>query len=289
MDKLIVSLAYGKTATASSVEAPQFSPSNAVDGDPCTYWSSKYQDNAWLAVGSGKRSRKFNRINIIWETAYAKAFSVQASSDGKTWTDIYKTTDGKGGTTEIKLPGTEARHIRVVCTKRGTQWGNAIREIVINNEEPKGKLYFSFISQAYYMDKPWGHGMPLAGIRTHGRGGPRQWRAGDMAGNLESAEEAKELFTQYHEKYGDDVALMPSGVRFRYATRGRRQGLVPIAEVFRDESVVQTESAAIKRSLPWAKLEIVGGSHRTNIMVRAAEDLGFKAIWGHCWEQTYHR
>jgi hexosaminidase len=130
LDKLIVSLALGKAATASTVELPQFQPSNAVDGDPSTYWSSKYQDDAWLAVDLGE-SKKFTRINIVWETAYAKAFAVQMSNDGQTWTELYKTADGKGGTSEITLPTTDARHVRIVCTQRGTQWGNAIRELAI--------------------------------------------------------------------------------------------------------------------------------------------------------------
>ena len=130
LDKLIVSLSLGKAATASSVEAPQFSPANAVDGDPSTYWSSQYRDDAWLAVDLGAPG-KFAGINIIWEVAYAKAFAVQTSNDGQTWTDVYQTAEGKGGTTEINLPGAVARYIRVVCTRRGTQWGNAIRELMV--------------------------------------------------------------------------------------------------------------------------------------------------------------
>ena len=130
LDKLIVTLSLGKPVTASSVVLPQFPPSNAVDGDPSTYWSSKSQDDAWLAVDLGV-PQKFTGINIIWEAAYAKAFAVQTSSDGQTWTDIYQTADAKGGTTAIKLPNTEARHVRVVCTQRGTQWGNAMRELMV--------------------------------------------------------------------------------------------------------------------------------------------------------------
>ena len=130
MDKLMVSLALGMPATASSVELPQFQPSYAVDGDVSTYWSSKGLEDAWLAVDLGTQ-KKFTRITITWEAAYAKSFAVQVSNDGQAWNDIHKTADGKGGTTEIKLPSTEARHVRVLCTRRGTQWGNAIREIEI--------------------------------------------------------------------------------------------------------------------------------------------------------------
>jgi hexosaminidase len=130
LDKMIANLSLNRPATASSVELPQFSPSNAVDGDVSTYWSSKYQDDAWLAVDLGA-IKKFSGINIVWEAAYAKAFAVQTSTDGQAWTEIYKTSDGKGGNTEIRLASTEARHVHIVCTQRGTQWGNAIRELEV--------------------------------------------------------------------------------------------------------------------------------------------------------------
>ena len=130
LDKFLVSLALGKPTTASSVEAPQFPPTNAVDGDSSTYWSSKYQDDAWLAVDLGA-AKIFTRIHIIWEAAFPKTFAVQSSNDGQTWTDIYQTADGRGGVCEIKVPATEARHVRILCTQRGTQWGNAIRELMV--------------------------------------------------------------------------------------------------------------------------------------------------------------
>ena len=60
-----------------------------------------------------------------------KSFSVQVSTDGKNWTDVYRTDDGKGGVSEIKFAPVEARHVRLVCTKRGTQWGNAVCEMEV--------------------------------------------------------------------------------------------------------------------------------------------------------------
>ena len=51
--------------------------------------------------------------------------------DGKNWTDVYKTDDGKGGISEIKFAPVEARHVRLVCTKRGTQWGNGVCEMEV--------------------------------------------------------------------------------------------------------------------------------------------------------------
>ena len=120
------SLAEGCTVQASSVYQPAYLAEYAVDGDEASYWSSAFQDDAWLAVDLGTVKR-IGRVNIVWENAYAKAFTVEISPDGASWKEVYKTADGKGGTTYVTFDPTEARHVRVLCTKRGTQWGNAIR------------------------------------------------------------------------------------------------------------------------------------------------------------------
>ncbi len=83
-----------------------------MDGDPGTYWSSEFKDGAWLAVDLGA-AKKISRVQIQWEAAFAKSFSVQVSTDGKSWTDVYKTDDGKGGISEIKFAAVEARHVRL--------------------------------------------------------------------------------------------------------------------------------------------------------------------------------
>ncbi len=125
-----ISLAFQKTVTASSTHSAAYKPENAVDGDSGTYWSSAFKDDAWLAVDLGA-AKSISRVSIQWENAFAKSFSVQVSSDGKNWTNVYKTDDGKGGVSEIKFAPVEARHVRLVCTKRGTQWGNGVYELEV--------------------------------------------------------------------------------------------------------------------------------------------------------------
>lgn len=118
------------TATASSVHQEPYRAEYAVDGDESSYWSSAFQDDAWLAVDLGA-AKRIGRVVIIWESAYAKAFTVELSTDGTSWKEVHRTVAGKGGTTDITLSPTEARHVRVVCTKRCTEWGNAIRELEV--------------------------------------------------------------------------------------------------------------------------------------------------------------
>ena len=88
------------TATASSVYQPAYLAEYAVDGDESSYWSSAFQDDAWLAVDLGA-AKRVGRVVIVWENAYAKAFTVELSADGTSWKEIHRTADGKGGTTNI--------------------------------------------------------------------------------------------------------------------------------------------------------------------------------------------
>jgi len=131
-----VRIARGKPATASSsvtVGANSYPAGNAVDGNPATYWSSDFADPAWLRVDLGE-SVRIRRVTIRWETAYAKAFAVQVSTDGRTWTDVFKTDSGTGGTSEIDFAPVAARYVRVYGTARGTEWGYAIRELNVFKE-----------------------------------------------------------------------------------------------------------------------------------------------------------
>jgi beta-galactosidase len=130
IDVKALGLAYQKPVTASSTHSKEYLPAYAVDGDPATYWSSTFADPAWLAVDFGE-AHKISRVRITWENAFSKVFSVQVSKDGQDWTDVFKEANGQGGVSEIKLAPVEARHVRISCTQRATQWGHAIRELQV--------------------------------------------------------------------------------------------------------------------------------------------------------------
>jgi hypothetical protein len=130
VDASAFGLAFHKPATASSVQAVDYGPANAVDGESSTYWSSACRDPAWLAVDLGA-VHKISLVRVLWEAAYSKTFSVEVSTDGQTWTEVYHTAQGKGGTSEIRFMPVEARHVRVLGTERGTQYGHAIRELEV--------------------------------------------------------------------------------------------------------------------------------------------------------------
>lgn len=122
-------LSQGKPATASSAENAGFPAGAAVDGNAGTRWSSAFSDPQWIQVDLGS-SLPLTRVVLTWETAYATAFTVQASTNASTWTTAYSTTTGTGGTQNLTVGGT-ARYVRVTTTQRATSWGVSLWEFQV--------------------------------------------------------------------------------------------------------------------------------------------------------------
>jgi beta-glucanase (GH16 family) len=121
-------LAQGRPTTASSSEnAGAFPASAATDGNTGTRWSSAFSDPQWLQVDLGA-THAINRVNLNWEAAYGKAFQVQTSTNGTSWTTIYSTTTGTGGNQNLSVSGS-GRYVRVYGTQRGTQYGYSLYEL----------------------------------------------------------------------------------------------------------------------------------------------------------------
>jgi F5/8 type C domain len=122
-------LSQGQPATASSVENASFPASNAVDGNTTTRWSSAFSDPQWIQVDLGA-SASITQVVLHWEAAYGKAFQIQTSPDGTSWTSIYSTTTGTGGTQTLNVTGT-GRYVRMYGTARGTQYGYSLYEFQV--------------------------------------------------------------------------------------------------------------------------------------------------------------
>ncbi|GAA1974716.1 discoidin domain-containing protein [Kitasatospora viridis] len=122
--------AQGRPATASSTESAAFPASAAVDGDPGTRWSSAFSDPQWLQVDLGS-DQQICQVVLTWEAAYAKAYQIQTSEDGTTWTTVYATTSGAGGTETLNVSGS-GRYIRLYGTQRATQWGYSLWEFAVH-------------------------------------------------------------------------------------------------------------------------------------------------------------
>jgi fibronectin type 3 domain-containing protein len=122
-------LSQGHPATASSLEGAGYPPSNAVDGNLSTRWSSAFSDPQWLEVDLGA-THTITQVVLHWETAYAKAFQIQTSPDGTTWTTIYSTTTGTGGIQTLNISGT-GRYVRMYGTVRATGYGYSLWEFQV--------------------------------------------------------------------------------------------------------------------------------------------------------------
>ncbi|MFI6325561.1 chitosanase [Nonomuraea sp. NPDC050556] len=125
-----VLLSQGKSVTTSSTEGSGFEASKAVDGNTTTRWSSaEGVDPQWIRVDLGA-SATVSRINLKWEAAYGKAYKIQTSADGSSWTDVYSTTSGDGGTDDLAVSGS-GRYIRLYGTARGTAYGYSLYEFQV--------------------------------------------------------------------------------------------------------------------------------------------------------------
>jgi hypothetical protein len=122
-------IALHQPTTASSTESASFPAANATDGNTGTRWSSAFSDPQWLEVDLGS-SQSICQVTLMWETAYGKAFQIQTSTDNSTWTTIYSTTTGTGGTQTLSVTGT-GRYIRMYGTARATQYGYSLWEFQV--------------------------------------------------------------------------------------------------------------------------------------------------------------
>ncbi|HEX4788272.1 MAG TPA: discoidin domain-containing protein [Actinospica sp.] len=122
-------LSQGKPTTASSLESASYPASNATDGNTGTRWSSAFSDPQWLEVDLGS-SASITQVVLQWEAAYATAFQIQTSNDNATWTSIYSTTTGTGGTQTLNITGS-GRYVRMDGTARASQYGYSLFEFQV--------------------------------------------------------------------------------------------------------------------------------------------------------------
>lgn len=122
-------LSQGRPTTASSLENASFPASNATDGNPATRWSSAFADPQWIQVDLGATAT-ISSVTLSWEAAFGRAFQLQTSTDGTTWTTIFATTTGTGGVQNLTVSGT-GRFVRMNGTARGTQFGYSLFEFQV--------------------------------------------------------------------------------------------------------------------------------------------------------------
>ncbi len=122
--------AQGRPATASSVENAGTPATAAVDGNTGTRWSSQFADPQWLQVDLGS-TQQVCQVVLTWEAAYATGYQIQVSAEATTWTTLYSTTTGRGGTEALNVSGS-GRYLRMYGTARATPYGYSLWELVVH-------------------------------------------------------------------------------------------------------------------------------------------------------------
>ncbi|GAA3234513.1 discoidin domain-containing protein [Actinocorallia longicatena] len=139
--------ARGRPASASSTENGGTPASAAFDGDSGTRWSSAAADPQWLRVDLGS-ARTICRIDLNWEAAYGRDFTLETSADGASWSVLKTVTGGTGGRASYEVSGS-GRYVRVHGTARATGYGYSLWDVAVHTTgggetDPGGDVLLSY-------------------------------------------------------------------------------------------------------------------------------------------------
>ena len=124
-------LALGKTVTSSGNENDTvYAPSDAVDGNLTTRWSSAFVDPSWIQIDLGS-VQTIGQAVLRWERAYGVQYQIQVSTNAQTWTTAFTQTNGQGGSENLVFPAVSGRYIRMCGTQRSTQYGYSLWEFEV--------------------------------------------------------------------------------------------------------------------------------------------------------------
>lgn len=126
-----VLLSRQKPVLTSSNENSTLTGDKAVDGSTSTRWGSlEGVDPQWIRVDLGQPAA-VNRVKLTWEAAYGKAYRIEVSDDGTTFSTIKTVTSGNGATDDLTGLGGHGRYVRLVGTQRGTSYGYSLFELEV--------------------------------------------------------------------------------------------------------------------------------------------------------------
>lgn len=144
------------------------------------------------------------------------------------------------------------------------------------------KIHFTVFSQAYYVDTKWGFGCPSGGIKRmgdifHNYNIPITWLLSPQSARCE-----QDLLTEFHEKYGDEAAMM---IRFDEKHHSTERQSAEKWSVDEARKIIKKQKEEIEKYLPWAKVKIAGQGIKTQNIMQAVLEEGFIGFFGHCYCQ----
>ncbi len=130
-------LARNRPVTSSGVENDNinFGAEKAVDGSSTTRWSSDFGNDKWISVDLGS-VYKVNRVLLRWEAAYGKAYRIEVSLNGTSWTKAAEVTDGTAGLRELTFSPVQGQYVRMYGVERGMECcGFSLYDFEVYGEE----------------------------------------------------------------------------------------------------------------------------------------------------------
>lgn len=126
-----LNLAYNRSVTTTSNENTTNTGAKAVDASGTTRWSSSYANNQNFVVDLGA-NYNVNRVKIAWESAYARDYQIQFSTNNTSWTTVREMWGKSSAATDDQtgLTGT-ARWVKIYCINRATQYGFSFWEFEV--------------------------------------------------------------------------------------------------------------------------------------------------------------
>ena len=131
----IENYALGKSVTVTSTETDDFPGELAVDGDMSTRWASAYTDDEAITIDLGS-PKAVNYVALYWETAMATDYEVYGSltEDDLQAKTLATVTGNADNENILTFDTTAVRYLTVHSSKRATEWGNSLYEIVVSGE-----------------------------------------------------------------------------------------------------------------------------------------------------------
>lgn len=112
-----------------------------TDGKDDTRWAAVRADNEWIYVDLGSE-KPVGGVRLNWEAAYGKSYKIQVSNDAKSWTEVYKTEEGREGINEVFFPEEiKARYVRMLGIELGWWFGYSLWSMdVLSGTKPSEGL-----------------------------------------------------------------------------------------------------------------------------------------------------
>ncbi len=102
----------------------------ATDGNAGTRWESASTDPQSITVDLGKNTL-IAGVTLNWETACAADYTIQVSTDGTSWKEIYSKEGGRGGVEKLTNLSGYGRYVRMNGTRRATAYGYSLFEFEV--------------------------------------------------------------------------------------------------------------------------------------------------------------